>query len=393
MTQFRYEAARTDGKTVRGLVEATSGPDAAAVLSARGLFPVALRETRVAVQPFWRRPPPRALATTFQGLAALTEAGVPLEPALQATERVASGTLRDALGRVRARVREGTSLGAALAAEDGLFPGVAVGLVRAGERGAGLSQALDQAAAQLERDAETRARVRSALAYPLVVALVGTASVAFIVGFVVPRFAAVLGDLGRDLPAATRVLVALSEVVRAYGVVLAAGAIALVAGGAKLAAERREAWHAWLLDVPLVGAIRHALASARAGRTLAALLAGGAPALAALAAAREAAGDAAVAHRLTRARERVREGAALSDALGATRALTPAALELAALGERSGRLAPLLERAADLDERTAERRLGVLVTLLEPALIVAFAGVVAFVAAALLQAVYAVRPG
>ncbi|HXH81321.1 MAG TPA: type II secretion system F family protein, partial [Candidatus Tectomicrobia bacterium] len=152
------------------------------------------------------------------------------------------------------------------------------------------------------------------------------------------------------------------------------------------------AWHHWLLGLPLVGSIRHALATARVGRTLSALLGTGTPALAALAVAREAAGDEAIAERLGRARDRVAEGASLSDALAATGAVTENAVQLAALGEGSGRLPILLAKAADLEEQTAERRTKVLVTLLEPALIVGFAGIVAFVAAALLQAVYTVRP-
>ncbi len=116
-------------------------------------------------------------------------------------------------------------------------------------------------------------------------------------------------------------------------------------------------------------------------------------ALPALAIARDAAGNPAVRTRLAQARERVAEGAGLADALAATRAVTPSAIQLARIGEGSGRLAELLQRAADLEEQTARRRLQTLIGALEPALIVAFAALVAFVAAALLQAIYGVRPG
>jgi type II secretory pathway component PulF len=109
--------------------------------------------------------------------------------------------------------------------------------------------------------------------------------------------------------------------------------------------------------------------------------------------ARTAAGDEAVAARIARARERVAEGAGLSAALTAAEALTPAALQLAAIGDAAGRLPDLLERAAHLEDALADRRVRTLVALLEPALILAFAAVVAFVAAALLQAMYSLRPG
>lgn len=392
MTAFRYEAARSDGGLVRGVLEAASEPAAAALLSTRGLYPVLVEpsltpDTR---HLFWRTPT-RHLATVFQSLAAFVEAGVPLEKALQATERVAHGRLRESVGRVAQRVREGSSLGSALAAER-LFSAVTIGLVRAGERGVGLGAALTQAATQLEREAETDARVRAALTYPALLAVVGTGSIALIVLFVIPRFAALLGDLGQALPVATRLLLATSDALRDYGLILAAIVAAVVVGAARVITERPAAWHGWLLGLPVIGALRHALASARVTRTLGALLGTGTPALAALEIAREAAGDAALADRIAAARGRVAEGQALTAALAATGALTTGALQLAAIGEGSGRLPALLAKAAELDEREAERRLKTLVSFLEPALILLFAGLVAFVAAALLQAVYALRP-
>jgi general secretion pathway protein F len=393
MSGFHYQAARSDGAMVRGVLDAETAAQAATVLSSRGLFPLVVEPQRPAARWGFSRPSTRAQATVFQSLAALAEAGVPLEKALRVTERVATGTLRAALERVGTRVREGASLGAALGAQDGLFAGVTIGLVRAGERGVGIAAALAQAGQQLEAEAEATARVRAALAYPLLLGVVGSLSVLVIVGFVVPRFAALLGDLGQTLPVATRLLIGLSSVARHYGLVLAGGAVVATALGTHFARERRVAWHGWLLRQPLVGPVRHALASARVCRTLGALLGNGTPALTALAIARDAAGDGAVAARLDAARERVSEGSALAAALASTRALSEQALQLVTIGEHSGRLAPLLGKAATLEERDAERRLKTLLTLLEPALILAFAGLVAFVAAALLQAVYSLRPG
>ncbi len=387
MTAFRYEAARSDGGLVRGLLDATSEPAAAALLSARGLYPLLVESPPVRAG----RPSRRAQATVFQSLAAFVDAGVPLERAIQATERVASRPLRDALGRVAQRVREGSSLGMALEGE-GSFSAVSVGLVRAGERGVGLGAALSQAGAQLEREAETEARVRSALTYPTLLAVVGTGAITLIVLFVIPRFAALLADAGQTLPTATRLLLALSAGVRSYGLVLGAAGVALAVALARAISERRPAWHAWLLRVPVVGPLRLALASARAARTLGALLGSGTPALVALEIAREAAGDAAVATRIAAARSRVAEGQGLTAALEATGALTSSALQLASIGEGSGRLPALLAKAAELDDHEAERRLKTLVSLLEPGMILLFGALVAFVAAALLQAVYALRP-
>jgi general secretion pathway protein F len=393
MTAFRFEAARSDGASVRGVLEVGSEAEATALLSARGLFPV--RVEPVPARSRWRfgRPSTRAQATIFQGLASLVDAGIPVEKALRATVPIADGSLRESLERVGTRVREGSSLGSALAAEDGVFSRVTVGLVRAGERGVGLGAALTQAAAQLEREAETTARIRAALAYPSLLAVVGTLSVAVIVTFVVPRFVALLGEVGQTLPLATRILIAASAIVQRFGLVVlvaAAGGVVLLG---RLARDHRVAWHQWVLGVPVIGRIRHALATARACRTLGALLDTGTPALPAITIAADAAGDAAIGARFNRARSAVAEGASLSSAFSSSGAVTEGALQLVSIGEGSGRLPALLTKAAELEQRDAERRLQTLVTLLEPALILAFAGLVAFVAAALLQAVYSLRPG
>jgi type II secretory pathway component PulF len=393
VTLFRYEAVRADGAAVRGSVEAASGHEAAALVSARGLYPVAVdRQDAVATTPM-RRASARDAGTVLRSLASLVEVGVPLHKALVVTARIAPGPIGAALTRVEARVREGGSLAAAMEKEAGLFGATTLGLVRAGERGVGLAPALTAAADDLDRRAETAARIGSALAYPVILAAVGTVSVAFIVLVIVPRFVGLLADAGAALPTATRLLIASADVVKHHAWLGVAGLVGTVALAAHAIARHRDVWHRWALDVPLVGPLRHALATARVARTLAALLRVGTPALSALDVARAAAGDEAVAGRLARARERVAEGAGLSAALAATEALTPAALQLAAIGDAAGRLPDLLDRAAHLEDALADRRVRTLVALLEPALILAFAAVVAFVAAALLQAMYSLRPG
>lgn len=392
MTTYRYAAARADGATVRGYLDAASAHDAAALVSARGLYPTAVTEAE-RPKSVTQRASTRSAGTAFQSLGSLVGVGVPLHRALEVTARLVPEPLAGGLTRVEARVREGGSLAGAMAAEQGLFGETTLGLIAAGERGMGLGPALALAGEDLDRQAETSARIASALAYPAVLAVVGSLSVAFIVLVIVPRFVGLLGDVGSALPASTRLLVAVSHALREHLAVVIGVAVALVAAAVHVTTRYRAAWQAWALSVPVVGPLRHGLATARAARAFAALLRVGTPALAALDIARSAAGDAGVAARITRARERVAEGAGLSAALAASEALTPTALQLAGIGEASGALPDLLERAAYLEETLAERRTKALVSLLEPALILAFAAVVAFVAAALLQALYSLRPG
>jgi general secretion pathway protein F len=394
MSPYRYEAARADGALVSGIVDASTADLANATLIDRGLYPIALVSAEGDEEA--RRPASRRdLAIVFRSIAALVAAGVPLERAVGATEPLAGRALRDTLGAARAGLREGKSFAQALAAGRGAVPGVVLGMIRAGERGSRLAAALEQVATHLEHEAELVAPVRQALAYPLLLAAAGTVSVLVIGTVVVPRFAELLGDLGQQLPVATRLLLAGSGLLVRFWPVL----VVLAVGACWAAFEglRRPAGQRWLagtlLTLPVIGRVRHALATARVGRALGGMLATGLPMLPALDAAREAAGDHAIAERLARARERVAQGAPLTHALEREGAVTAVALQLFAVGESSGRLAEMVLRAGDLAAQDAERGLKTLVTLLEPALIVAFGGLVAFVAVALLQAVYSIRPG
>lgn len=390
---FRYRAARSDGAIVEGLVDAASARQAGLVVTDRGLFPLTVSPADVSART--RRPASRRdLAIVFQSIAALVTAGVPLERAVASSESLARGTLRRTLAVARARLKEGQSFAQALAAEPGV-PRVVIGMLRAGERGSQLPLALEHVATHLEQEAELVAHVRQALAYPLLLAVVGVASVLVIGTVIVPRFAELLGDLGQELPVATRVLLVCSSVLSHYWFFLVPALAALVALLVEIAlrpTSRRRIDEA-LLKAPLLGPVRLALATSRVSRALGAMLAAGMPLLAALEAVRDAAGDVAVADRLTRARERVAQGTPLAASLEREGALTASALQLLGVGESSGRLADMARRAGDLAAQEAERGLKTLVTLVEPALIIAFGGLVAFVAAALLQAVYSIRPG
>jgi general secretion pathway protein F len=334
----------------------------------------------------------RECAVVFRSLASLVGAGVPLDRALEATAAHSRKRLAEALHRITSRVRSGDSLGTALSEEGDLFPLLTVGLIRAGERGVGLTAALSQAAMWAESRAETEGRVRAALVYPMLLGLVGAASVAFIVGVIVPRFAAILADVGQELPPATEALLAAASLVRSPLALLPSVFVAVWVCGWLLSPTNRLRLHRHLIRLPLAGPLRHRLATSRAASSLGILLEAGTPAHAALGVAAEAAGDTAIAARLRASCDLIAEGSSLSRALRSTGSFTPLALQLVAIGEGSGNLPSMLLRASEMEQREAERRLRSILSVLEPALIIVFGAVVAFVAAALLQAVYTLRP-
>lgn len=392
MSAYTYRAARQDGAIITGAIEAQDHGEATATLANRGLFAIAVAAAAEDHRPAASR---RDLAITFRGIAALVSAGVPLERAVAASEPLASGSLRDTLSAARARLREGASLANALSVGHGVVPGLVLGMVRAGERGSQLGTALEQVAIHLEQEADLVARVRQALTYPVLLAVAGIASVGVITTVVVPRFAAILADLGQQLPLATRLLLGVSQFVSRFWIPLVAMAAAAIWGGIEWLRRPagRKQMEEVLLKLPFIGSVRKALATARVMRALGGMLRSGMPLVPALDAAREASGDLAIADRLERVRERVLQGAALAAALEREAAVSGSALQLVMVGESSGRVGEMALGAGNIAAQEAERGLRTLVTALEPALVIVFGGLVAFTVAALLQAVYSLRPG
>ncbi|HEX6041741.1 type II secretion system F family protein [Longimicrobium sp.] len=391
--QFAYRAAHRSGMLESGTVRAESAEAARELLFSRGLFPleVRLERGREAARP---RMSTGDLAQGLRVLATLLDSGLPVARALAAMDDLVPPAWTPALAPLRESVRQGNSLGAALAAAPVGFPPLVIGLVQAGEAGSGLGPAVTRAAELTESAAATRRAVRAALAYPLVLAAAGTASLVLLVGFVLPRFAAVLEDLGQALPPTARTVLGIADVARAAFV---PGLFTLVVAGLLWrlwtgTEEGRAKWHAFLLAVPLVGGIRRASATARFCAALGALLESGVPIAPALNHATRATGDAALTGRILAAREGVVAGRSIAASLEAEDAATPTSVRMIRTGEETGRLAAMLSHASRIEADRAEQLVRALVRVLEPGMIIVFGGIVAFVAAALLQAVYSVRP-
>jgi general secretion pathway protein F len=324
----------------------------------------------------------------------LLAAGLPLTRALRAFEEVAPPAWQPAIGPLRDAVKQGSGLSAALEQSSIGVPPIAVGIIRAGEMGGGIVAAVTRAAEHLEATESTRAALRSALAYPLIVAVVGGSAVVLMVSVVLPRFAAILAQIGQDLPWTTRTVLATAEVMRLGMLPVIAGIVVAVIGARTVLAEdgARQRFHAFLLRIPLLGSLRLSLETSRFCAALSALLESGVSIRPSLTQAAHVITDFELRSRLSRGRDAIFAGAAIGKTLGDLRAVTPTAARLASAGEETGGLGTMLSFAARIERARAERLVRSLVRLIEPTLIVAFAAIVALIAAALLQAVYSVRP-
>lgn len=396
MARFAYEALTGSGRTVSGVQEAATGAEADRALRDRGMRPLSLARTDAApaTERRGRRRRRADVAAAFRYLSTLLDSGFPLDRALEVTGGlVARDDVAGALGAVRRKVRSGTSLSEALSEDRETFPPLAVGMARAGERGGHLGRALGRLAEHLEREEELKGRVGSALLYPALMTTVGGAALVVLVFYVLPRFVDILDQAGAALPRSTALLLAAGDFLGRWWWLLAAAAVVGVAAGTAWARSDpgRRTVARLLLRLPVVGRLRRRTVATRFGRSLGELLRSGLSIVPALDAASAALADPATAEELAAARDRVRAGERLADALGEGRAFPPLFLRMTALGEEGGRLPEMLIRAADVAEDELERGLERLVRLVEPVMVVLFGLVVGLVALSLLQAIYGVR--
>lgn len=390
---FSYLALSTDGRAVRGLLDATSSEEARGTLLLRGLLPIEIAPSAVRR---WRRTslPVADLAVGLRMLADLLAAGLPMGRALDVFREIAPDSWQRALGPIRAAVREGKSLASALAESPVEVPALVVGMARTGESGDGIADAIRRAASHSESVAATRAAIHAALAYPIIVAGTGVLCIAIMIGVVLPRFALILADLGQALPATTQFVLRAAEVARLAlipSALLAVAAVVVVRTRMRTPDGSRM-MHRALLAVPLVGGVRWSSSTSRVTAALSAVIDSGVTIPAGLELAARAAADAEIEARLAASLVRIKAGESLASALNAERAVTPLAVRLIHAGEESGRLADMLSHAASMEQARVSRALQIGVRALEPMMIVSFAALVGLVAVALLQAVYAVRP-
>jgi len=395
MPTFAYQAVDGAGKRMRGEAQAVSLGALTRTLEERGLLVLDLAESAEAARGgrgmrFWRR---REVLEVTRALAALLPVGMPLAQALNAASGVASGDVRAALLEVRARVERGDMLSTALAEHRRLFSPLYVGMVRAGEKSGDLDSAFARLADQLDRDEILRGKIMSASIYPILLAAAGSLAVSVLLFFVLPRFVTLLEGSGAKLPRSTSTLLAMSTALhRGWPVLLLLPfVIAAVATWIRNSQEGRRVWSSTLLALPGIATLRRYALAARFARIVGVLLGGGAPLLAALDDTVESIGDPNARDDAARIRTRVREGSSLRAAVAESPLFPPLLAQLVGVGEEAGQLQTFLMKAADIFEERTDRATQRVATLLEPAMIVVFGAMVAFVALSLLQAIYGIN--
>jgi general secretion pathway protein F len=391
---YKFEALDAAGKARTGLLEADNARAARSQLRAQALVPLVVTAVGAAANDgslkrfTSRRVFSRtSLAVWTRQLAGLVGAGLPLERALTAlADEAEDARQRELVAHLKSEVNAGSPFARALASAPREFDDVYRAVVAAGEQSGALGAVLENLADDLEERQALKAKLVAATLYPAIVSVIAVLIVVFLVTYVVPQVANVFVNSKRALPWLTVAMMSLSSFIRSWGwlLVLAGvgGAFAFVL--ARRNEAFRERFDAGWLNLPLVGRLARGYNGARFAGTLAMLAGAGVPILKALQAAAETLSNRAMRADAMVALTQVREGAPLAAALAGTKRFPGLLAMFARLGEQTGTLPRMLQRAAVQLSAEVQRRALALATILEPLLIVAMGVVVMLIVLAVL---------
>ncbi|MCF7818386.1 MAG: type II secretion system F family protein [Kiritimatiellales bacterium] len=402
MAHFKYIGRSKQGERVEGVVEASDRAGAVRQIEAMSQVPVSITETTKTVKQgsgekkrfkfelgFQRKPRMKMqdLLLFSRELSDLVASGMTIGRALHTlSSRKDESAVSRIIETLRDEIVQGTSLSDALELYPETFSPLYVNLVRAGEASGNLPNALENICIHYERVQDARGKVIAALVYPAIVMIIGGLSVIGLMIFIVPKFASTFEDMGATLPRPTIILMGLSNFTTRYGLVVLG---LLIGAGIMLKKATRHGkgqrvWHQTMLRLPILGSIVTSNAYAHFARTLGTLLHNGVSVLPALGIVQKTIDNVIISDEIGKARERVTDGASISQPLAQGKIFPRLLIDMLAVGEETGDLAGSLSHITRRYDSELDRMVKTCTTVLEPLLIVVVAFVIGSIAIALL---------
>jgi general secretion pathway protein F len=385
------------GKATKGLRDADNPKQLRAILRRDGVMLTsateeakakAKKKREIDLFAIFRRANSADIAVMTRQLATLVRAGIPLVDSITAlTEQVEKEDLKRVLTNLRERLNEGTSFAQALEQHPKVFPPIFVNMVAAGEVSGTLEQVLERLADFLESQAQLKGKVSAALAYPVLMLIIGTVLISVLMVAVVPKVTSIFDSLDQALPWYTQVLIGISDFLSGYWWILfpsLALGIYLFNRWRKTK-EGRLKWDTFTLKAPVFGPLIQMLAIARFAKTLSTLLGAGVPLLKAMEISNRVLTNALLERVVQDATGSIREGESIAVPLRRSGQFPPMVTHMIAVGEKSGQLEEMLESVSKAYDAQVETRVQMLTSLLEPLMIVFMGGTVGFIAFAILM--------
>ncbi len=401
MSKFFYRVKKGPDEVTTGTLEAETKQAAISKLSQMGYFPIDVSEVSAAEErakgigyALFKKIGSRDLTTFTRQLSNLLGSGVTLLRALdvladQTENRYLARIVRD----IHDQVKDGKTLSQSLAGHPKIFSSVYVNMVGSGEVGGSLEDVLNRLADFAEKEDEVRTKIRTAMAYPILMAVVGVGTIIVLLAFVIPKLVTMFEDMGQILPLPTRILVSFSGWLTSYGW-LALVLIFLIfflarrrqrSPGGMLAIDRLK------LKLPLLGELIRKGEIARFGRTLGTLLSNGVPILQSIDVVSQTMTNEVLRQEVKKLHTNVAQGLSLTKSIKESSQFPALVVNLVAVGEEGGLLENSLLRIAETYEREVDRAVKVTTSLLEPAMILVMGGVVGFIVISMLLPIFQIN--
>ena len=392
---FKYQAVDAHGKMENGQLNAESEKDALRILRGKNLTPVKIQESKQGLEGARRKKISNADLLDFtNGLCTLVEARVPIDKALRLLDGITeSPAMKELVLNLLRDVKEGKSLADAMESHPSVFSKMYINIVRAGEEGGILHDLLPDLADFLDTNTKTRQAIVSAMIYPIVLLVTGVISVFLLLVFVVPQFAAMFEDAGTGIPPSALFLLNLSDFIQSYGYLFIILAVSLVFFWYRLDKDpvTKLQKDNFLLSLPLIGRLILYKECAVFSRTLGALLGAGIPLIRSLRVSREVVVNTVLSKHLTDVEEDVRGGAGLGISIEKTGIFPTLLHQLVAVGEESGRTSEILLKSASTFDNYVRTQMSVIVSAMQPALIIFLAIAVGGITITMLSAVFSMN--
>jgi general secretion pathway protein F len=397
MPVYEYTALNSDGKKLKGIIDADNIASARQKIRSKNEYPVEIKESTPVSETNKEKKifslqltsgvSKQEIHIATRQLATLLSAGIPLVPSLNnLIDQTTNQSLQKIIAQIKNSVNEGNSLSSALTDHPKLFSHIYINMVRAGEASGSLDIVLERLAEFGEGQHALRAKIRAALIYPIFMAVIGTIVLFILMTFIVPNITKVFEDKKQALPLPTTLLMNASSFLSEYWWLILSFFL-IVFFLIRMFSQRpkgKQIMDRLKLTAPMLGSLNLKIGAARFSRTLASLLLSGIPLIAALNIVRNILNNVLLAEVINDAINELEKGQSLSNILRKSRWFPPMLVQMIAVGEQSGALEKLLEKVADNYEKEVESKIVAMTSMIEPVMILAMGLVVSFIIVSIL---------
>lgn len=383
MPNFKYEVVDAAGRSSKGIIEAATIADASKMLRADGRFIASLvPDTGSGILSMNIGSPKlktKDLMIITRQLASLLSAGITIIRSLDMLyQQLESKKAKAVIGSIYEGIQSGKTLSEAFREQEKALPKIMTTMIAAGEESGRLDEIMARLAAHFEKESKLKNKVAAAMVYPVILLIVTMGITIGLMTLVVPRFAVTLGEMGAELPGLTLFVLGISENLVSYWYIhIAVIATVVILVRLFLRSEKGGLW--WsrvLLVMPIVGKSQKATAAARFTRTMATLLRSGISVLDSMEITSHTLGNRYLEKVLYDSRNEIRKGASVSRSIRTIKEFPPMIYAMTAIGEESGTLDSILDKAADFFEDEADAATAKMTAAMEPIMIIIMAAVV-----------------